>query len=78
MGRSKFIVRCGLLGWGLPMFVLFTVLPAFRVVNLFPVVATNPAVFVPLGALVWFGGGYFFGWWLWRMVSRQFATLEKK
>ena len=71
LGPTKFILLRGVLGWGLPMFVLFTLLPAMRVIAVFPIIATRPAVFVPLGAVIWFGGGYLVGRWMWIMLLRR-------
>lgn len=75
MGKTKFILLRGVLGWGVPMFVVLTVLPAFRAVPWFPFVAVNPTLAVPLGAVIWLGGGCFLGAWLWKTIERRYAEL---
>ncbi len=75
MGAFKYILLRGIGGWGLPTFVIFTVLPAFRAVPWFPMVATRPSIFVPIGAVIWFGGGFALGLWMWKSVSKRFAEL---
>jgi hypothetical protein len=63
-------------GWGVPTFVVFALLPAYRAVPWFSFVAVNPSVTVPVGALVWLGGGYAVGLWMWKTVEKRYAELS--
>lgn len=76
LGARRFILTRGVLGWGGLMFVICTVLPAFRLVPWFQDTAEHPAVFVPVGAVIWLAGGALFGWLLWRTIARRFAELD--
>jgi hypothetical protein len=69
MGRARFIVFFGVLGWGLPFGLLFPFLFALLARLVEPQGPTYLAIvgwmlprMLPIGML----GGAVFGWWIWR------------
>jgi hypothetical protein len=62
-GPAPFILRRGVLGWGVPTAVLFSALMSWW--------EGEPFLGILPGALVTFGaGGVLFGWLIWRGVCR--------
>ena len=69
-GKSRFILLRGVLGWGLPMFIILTfVFPAINGS------AGDPYNVSRLlrGLVVWGVGGVLFGWWLWFFTVRKYG-----
>jgi hypothetical protein len=61
-GRTRFVLERGVLGWGVPMFVIMT----FVVNRHSPNALLSPRNYVIFSAFLWAGGGALFGlatWW---------------
>lgn len=61
-GRTRFVLQRGVLGWGLPMFVIMT----FVVNRPGPNALLSPRNYVIFSAFLWAGAGALFGlaiWW---------------
>jgi len=72
-GRLRFMMLTGVLGWGLPMFILMT----FVVDHWWkghPL--TQQGMLVP--AVVWFVSGLFFGWVIWGLSERRYKAFLGK
>jgi hypothetical protein len=68
-GRGRFILLTGLLGYGLPMFIVMTFFVNRRVLN---------ARSILVGAVLWPVGGLVFGALMWWASERRYAKhLEK-
>lgn len=69
-GKTRFIWFRGVLSWGLPMFILMTLL--------FPLLLDSTDVGyswsrILFGAIIWSVGGYAFGWVMWRAGVKRFG-----
>lgn len=65
-GKSRFILINGLIGWGLPMFIIMTF-----VVNKPEAGHMSPSL-VALNAFIWAIGGLAFGYFVWSASERVF------
>ena len=73
-GKARYILLRGLLGWGLPMFIIMTfVFPAMNGS------ADDPYNVSRLlrGLVVWGVGGVVFGWWLWFFAVRKYGLTRR-
>jgi hypothetical protein len=76
-GKRRYVWVTGVLGWGVPMFVVMT---AFFYVQqrglIWPSVEELPFVLglIPMSALIWFIGGYWFGSTMWSTMERAYKT----
>ncbi len=70
IGRRSFILRYGVLGWGVPTAILFSVFMSLK----------NGASFLsvlPLAIVLFPVGGIAFGGIMWALSERQFAKLQQ-
>jgi len=71
-GKRRYIWRDGVMGWGLPVFAIFTPLmlifgPSTHQLSMAEIVGTTIFSF-----LVWLVGGYFFGVWMWNTFDNKY------
>ncbi len=65
LGRKRYILRVGVLGWGVPVAILFSLVQGFQL-------GWDGFLFHLIPALVLFPiGGIFFGMIMWRMARRK-------
>jgi hypothetical protein len=69
LGIYRYILLYGLLGWGLPMFLLMT----FFVSQ--PPQSIPSTRVVLLSACLWLLGGIWFGWMTWRSSERKYKEI---
>jgi len=68
-GKKKFILKTGVLAWGIPMFVIMTFF-------------ANNQPFTPISiagsALIWTLSGALFGWMMWIQTEKQYRKFNLK
>ncbi len=70
LGRSQYVLRVGVLGWGVPTAMLFSLIEGYRL-------GWDQFVFQLVPALVIFPvAGIFFGRAMWRMLEKKRAKIE--
>jgi hypothetical protein len=68
LGRTQFVLRYGVLGWGIPTAILFSLIQSYRF-------GWDGFLFQLLPALILFPiGGIFFGRFMWRMLENKHAN----
>jgi hypothetical protein len=67
-GRTRFVLQRGVLGWGLPMFVIMT----FVVNRHGPNALLSPRNYVIFSAFLWAGAGALFGLAMWGQGERKY------
>ena len=65
-GKKRFILKAGVLSWGIPMFIVMT----FFVNNRTEQKLT--LMLIAGSALLWALAGAFFGWMLWGFTEKQY------
>ncbi len=68
-GKRRFVIRRGVLGWGLGTGILSSVLLAVEGAPSF-----HPWLELPVAMLVFAAGGYFWGSWMWDILDRQYQS----
>ena len=66
-GKKKFILKTGVLAWGIPMFVIMTFF-----LNDKPYQELSP-LYIAGSGVIWALAGAFFGWLMWAQTERQYA-----
>jgi hypothetical protein len=67
LGRTQFVLRYGVLGWGVPTAILFSLIQSYRF-------GSDGFLFQLVPALILFPiGGIFFGRFVWRMLENKHA-----
>ena len=70
-GKSHFVWRYGVLGWGLCMFVVMTVLNYIRHPD-------SLAQTLIINAIIWPIGGYVWGVWMWAISERAYKKYAEQ
>jgi hypothetical protein len=71
LSRNQYILRVGVLGWGVPVAILFALIQSFEF-------GWDSFVFRLIPALILFPiGGIFFGLFMWKMLARKSAAAAK-
>lgn len=70
-GKTRFILLRGVVGWGLPMFVLMALVYP-QVIN----TGTDSynKNYLLMSAAIWLAGGYGFGWIMWHIGQKQYEA----
>jgi hypothetical protein len=73
IGRTAHIWRCGVLGWGLPVGIIWAVaMAAIQGWDRLPILLPVALIGFPIG-------GYFFGVWTWRTSEKAYRkAMENK
>jgi hypothetical protein len=71
MGRSRFVLLYGVLGWGVPTAILFSLLRGYeRGWAEFPVNLVLSLIMFPLAGIVW-------GRWMWKFLERRHGKASR-
>lgn len=71
-GRTRFILLRGVLGWGLTTGVAWSVLTSLTLED------SNLGVALPLALIMFPLGGYFWGAFMWRFLTKQNAKRQEQ
>ncbi len=71
-GRRRYVWRKGVIGWGLPVFAIFTPLMLILGPSTHELSRAETAGAVILSLLVWILAGYLFGRSMWRMLDNRY------
>src|SRR5260370_14830250 len=71
-GRRRYVWRKGVIGWGLPVFAIFTPLMLILGPSTHELSRAETAGAVILSLLVWILAGYLFGRSMWRMFDNRY------
>jgi len=74
-GRGRFVVRWGLLGTGVPLWLLMSLLPSLGWVAWLPESVERPVVNIVVGAVLWPIAGYLVGLLFWRAMEWRYDAL---
>lgn len=77
-GRTRFILRWGVLGAGVPLFVLMSLLPSLGAVPWLAESMERPWFNVLTGAVLWPIAGYLLGLILWRAMEWRYDALMRR
>lgn len=76
-GKRRYIWRDGVLGWGVPMFIVMT---SFMYVQKFgpvwPSIGDLPVSLILINAVLWPIGGYWFGATMWSTMERAYQRYQ--
>ena len=68
LGRNQYVLRVGVLGWGVPVAIFFSLIQSFEY-------GWDTFIFRLIPALVLFPvGGIFFGLFMWKIMERKHAA----
>ena len=74
MGKTKYVLVKGVLSWGVPMFIVMTILlPQFQG-HEDPLRLSR----IIVGVVIWGIGGYIFGWWAWRSNLKKYGLTAEE
>jgi hypothetical protein len=76
MEKKNYIWRIGILRFGLPMFVLMTVVSLFVSRNLHPITLTRVIFAIIVGLLIWPAAGALWGLVMWQFARRRYARSQ--
>jgi hypothetical protein len=71
-GRRRYVWRAGVIGWGLPVFAIFTPLMLIFGLGTLQLSQTKIAALVMSSLLMWILGGYLFGSSMWRKLDEKY------
>ena len=73
----RFILLWGVLGAGVPLFVLMSLLPSLGVVSWLPESTEKPLFNILTGAALWPFAGYLIGLLIWRGLEWRYDALMR-
>lgn len=77
-GKKSYVWRVGVLGWGVPMFIVMT--GYFYVQQHgtnWPSIESFPILFVSISAVVWLIAGYWFGSTMWSTMEKAYRAYQE-
>lgn len=77
-GKTRFIVRWGVLAVGVPLFVLMSLLPSLGLVAWLPESLDHPLFNILTGAALWPFAGYLIGLLIWRGLEWRYDALMRR
>ncbi|MBE2214708.1 MAG: hypothetical protein IAE82_12625 [Opitutaceae bacterium] len=77
-GRTRFIVRWGVLAAGVPLFVLMSLLPSLGLVAWLAESTEKPVFNIATGAILWPIAGYLLGLVIWRAFEWRYDALMRR
>ena len=69
-GKTRYIIRYGMLYWGVPMFLIMTFL-VNRTSKVEPVM-------IAVLAFIWAAAGAFFGWAMWKVMEGMYLKFQRE
>ena len=73
-GKTRYILKWGVLCWGLPMFVVMTTLDLYQQRIPSGIGIIGYATHISLNVVLWLAAGYTFGLLQWRRYEKRFGS----